>query len=122
MAYVTATFFYALKIYFYRAHLSSFGTRPISSELQDAISSLVLAAYYAIKTGPVQLLERFQWSLFIAGLEITDPVHQEWMGNNISDPAIKRGFDYIQTLKRQSPGDVTMQRIRSLIDEGFSVS
>ncbi|KAL4871658.1 hypothetical protein BDV12DRAFT_205973 [Aspergillus spectabilis] len=122
MAYVTATFYYALQIYLYRARLSSFGARPIPSELQDAMSSLASSAYYAIKIGPVQLLERFQWSLFIAGLEVTDPVHQEWIGNNISDPAIKRGFDYIQTLKKQTPGDVTMQRIRSLIDEGFSVS
>ncbi|KAL4882036.1 hypothetical protein BJY04DRAFT_187924 [Aspergillus karnatakaensis] len=122
MAYVTVTFFYALQIYFYRARMSSFGTRPVPPEVQGAINSLVSTAYYAVKTGPVQLLERFQWSLFIAGLETTDPIHEEWIGNNISDPAIKQGFDYIQTLKGQTPSDITMQRIRGLIDEGFSVS
>ncbi|KAL4921721.1 hypothetical protein BDW62DRAFT_208284 [Aspergillus aurantiobrunneus] len=122
MTFVTITCFYALQIYFYRARQSLFGTRPIPSEFQDALNSLVSAAYYAVITGPVQLLERFQWSLLMAGLEITDPIHQEWIGNNLSDPAIKKGFDYIQAMNRQSPGGITMQKIRSLINEGFAVS
>ncbi|KAL4990599.1 hypothetical protein BDW68DRAFT_194257 [Aspergillus falconensis] len=122
MTYVTATFFYALQIYFYRARQSSFGTRPIPFELQNALNSLVSAAYYATQAGQVQLLERFQWSLFIAGLEVTDPVYQEWVGNNMSDPAIRKGFDCIQRIKRQSSGGMTMQKIRSLIDEDLSVS
>ncbi|KAL4752925.1 hypothetical protein BDW72DRAFT_211027 [Aspergillus terricola var. indicus] len=121
MTYVTAAVFYALQIYFYRARQSSFGSRPISTELQNALSSLVSAAYYATKAGQVQLLERFQWSLFIAGLEITDPVHQEWVGNNLTDPAIREAFDCTLRIKRQFPGGITMQKIRSLIDEGSSV-
>lgn len=121
MTFVTATFFYAMKIYLYRARISSFGAGPIPSELQDALSSLVSAAYYATKTGSVQLLERFQWSLFIAGLEITDPVHQEWVGNNISDPSIKKVFDHVQDIRNQPPGGITMKKIRSLVGEGFLV-
>ncbi|KAL3455249.1 hypothetical protein BJX64DRAFT_77567 [Aspergillus heterothallicus] len=119
MTFVAATFYYALQIYFHRARLSSFGTRPLPNKLQDSLASLVSTAYYAVKAGPVQLLERFQWSLFIGGLETTDPVHQEWIGNNISDPAIGAGFDQIRRLKEQSRGGVTMHMIRSLIDEGF---
>ncbi|KAL4908202.1 hypothetical protein BDW74DRAFT_174895 [Aspergillus multicolor] len=118
MAYVTVTVFYALQIYLYRARQCAFATRPIPAEIQDALNSLVSAAYYATKTGQVQLLERFQWSLFIAGLEITDPVHQEWFGKNMSDPAIKKGFDLIQAFKRRSPGSITMEKIRSLVDKG----
>ncbi|KAL4976631.1 hypothetical protein BDW66DRAFT_166291 [Aspergillus desertorum] len=121
MTYVTVTVFYALQIYFYRARGSSFGTRPIPLELQSALSSLVSAAYYATKAGQVQLLERFQWSLFIAGLELTDPVHQEWVINHISGPAIRKGFDCIQRRKQQSPSGVTMQKIRSLINDGSLV-
>ncbi|RDW60488.1 putative Zn(II)2Cys6 transcription factor [Aspergillus mulundensis] len=122
MAYVTVTVFYALQIYLYRARQCAFGTRPIPAEIQDALNSLVSAAYYATKTGQVQLLERFQWSLFIAGLEVTDPVHQEWIGNNMSDPAIKKGFDHIQAFKRRSAGGITVQNIRALIDESLTVS
>ncbi|KAI9375281.1 hypothetical protein BJX61DRAFT_531697 [Aspergillus egyptiacus] len=122
MAYVTVTFFYALQIYLHRARWSSFGTRPVPTALQEALSSLIAAAYHAIRTGPVQLLERFQWSLFMSGLETTDPVHQEWIGKNLSDPAMKEGFDHLQAIKQQSPRDITMQKIRSLVDQGLSVS
>ncbi|KAL4788142.1 hypothetical protein BJX76DRAFT_353443 [Aspergillus varians] len=122
MAYVTASFFYALQIYLYRARLSPFGTRPIPPDFQDTLNSLISAAYHATKTGPVQLLERFQWSLFMAGLETTDLIHQEWFRTNMSDPAIKKGFDHVQAIKRQSPGSITMHMIRSLTDDGFSVS
>ncbi|KAJ0424454.1 hypothetical protein BJY00DRAFT_264010 [Aspergillus carlsbadensis] len=119
MAFVAVTFYYALQIYFHRARLSSFGARPLPTRFQDFLTSLVSTAYYAVKAGPMQLLERFQWSLFIAGLETTDPVHQDWIGNSISDPAIKAGFDHIKSLKEQSHGGITMPMIRSLIDEGF---
>jgi hypothetical protein len=119
MAFVAVTFYYALQIYYHRARLSSFGTRPLPTRLQNFLTSLVSTAYYAVKAGPMQLLERFQWSLFIAALETTDPVHKEWIGNSISDPAIKAGFDHIKSLKEQSHGSITMHMIRSLIDEGF---
>ncbi|KAL2807650.1 hypothetical protein BJX63DRAFT_64474 [Aspergillus granulosus] len=119
MAFVTVAFYHALEIYFHRARLSSFGARPLPTKLQDSLSFLVSTAYYAVKAGPTQLLERFQWSLFIAGLETTDPVHQEWIESNISDPAIKAGFDHIKTLKEQTHGGTTMLIIRYLIDEGF---
>lgn len=122
MTFITATFFYATQIYLYRARGSLFGGEPIPSGLQDALNSLVSAAYYATKAGSVQLLERFQWSLFIAGLETTDPVHQEWVENNISDPAIKKVFGQVQDLRNQPPGGITMKKIRSLVGEGFAAS
>ncbi|KAL4798687.1 hypothetical protein BDV19DRAFT_396569 [Aspergillus venezuelensis] len=122
MTYVAATCFYALQIYFYRARQSAFGTRPIPSHLQDTLGCLMSAAYYATKTGQVQLLERFQWSLLIAGLEITDPVHLEWIENHISDPAIKKGFNHFQRLKGQSPAGVTMEKVRALINENLRIS
>ena len=122
MTYVAAACFYALHIYFYRARQSPFGTRPITSQLQDALGCLMSAAYYATKTGQVQLLERFQWSLLIAGLEVTDPVHLEWIGNHMSDPAIKKGFDHFQRVKGQSPAAVTMDKVRSLINGDFPIT
>ncbi|KAL4960455.1 Zn(II)2Cys6 transcription factor domain-containing protein [Aspergillus stella-maris] len=122
MTYIAAMCFYALQIYSYRARQSPFGTRPIPSHLQDDLGCLMSAAYYATKTGQVQLLERFQWSLLIAGLEVTDPVHLEWIENHISDPAIKKGFDHFQRVKGQSPAGVTMEKVRSLINGEFRVS
>ncbi|KAL4808354.1 hypothetical protein BDV18DRAFT_158455 [Aspergillus unguis] len=120
MSFVTATVYYALRVYFYRARQSPFRTRPIPSDLENTLNSLVSAAYYATKTGQVQLLERFQWSLFMAGLETTDPVHLEWISSNISDPAIRKRFECCQAVRQSPGGGITMQKIRELT-EGCTV-
>lgn len=114
MALVTVTFFHALQIYFYRSRNSHFGERPVPSEIQWALRELVAAAYYTMATGPVQLLERFQWSLLIAGIETHDPVHQEWISRTISDPSMKHALHLIQEAKTISC--ISMQTLRQIIE------
>ncbi|KAE8155305.1 hypothetical protein BDV25DRAFT_135052 [Aspergillus avenaceus] len=112
MACVTVAIFYALQIYLHRSRDSVFGTDPICYEVRQALSRLVVAAYQAVATGPVQLLERFQWSLFIAGIETRDPVHKEWLANHIFDPGLKSAFKAVQGAKEQSK--VTMETVRRM--------
>ncbi|KAH7120537.1 hypothetical protein EDB81DRAFT_666661 [Dactylonectria macrodidyma] len=114
MALVTVTFFHALQIYFYRARNSYFGQRPVPAEVQWALRELIAAAYYTMATGPVQLLERFQWSLLIAGIETHDPVHQEWISRVISDPSMKHALYLIQ--EAQGVACVSMQTMRQIIE------
>ncbi|KJK62646.1 specific transcription factor domain protein [Aspergillus parasiticus SU-1] len=111
---VTVTFFYALQIYLHRSCKSAFGTDPVPEEVNCALSSLVTAAYSAVALGPIQLLERFQWSLFIGGVETRDPVHREWIITHLSDPALRRVFQLVQEAKRHSP--VTMHSVRRIVD------
>ncbi|KAF4437556.1 hypothetical protein F53441_13005 [Fusarium austroafricanum] len=89
MALVTVTIFHALEIYLYRSRDSFFGDRPIPADIERALQELVAAAYHTIPVGPVQLLERFQWALLIAGLETHDPVYRDWISASISDPVVK---------------------------------
>ncbi|PLB51446.1 hypothetical protein P170DRAFT_487283 [Aspergillus steynii IBT 23096] len=115
MSYVTITFFHALQLYFYRSRESAFGQRPVSKHLQKTLNTLVSTAYHTVSTGPVQLLERFQWSLFIGALETHDPVHRQWLVDHISDPGLKAGTQLIQTIKHRSANGITMQNLRWLI-------
>ncbi|KAH8429219.1 Zn(II)2Cys6 transcription factor domain-containing protein [Aspergillus melleus] len=115
MSYVTITFFHALQVYFYRSRASGFGQRPVSSELQTALNTLVSTAYHTINAGSVQLLERFQWSLFIGALETHDPVHRQWLVDHISDPGLREGIQLIQTIKQASANCITMAKLRWLI-------
>ncbi|KAF7586078.1 hypothetical protein BBP40_009609 [Aspergillus hancockii] len=113
MACVTVTVFFALQIYLHRSRGSGFGADPVCCEVLCALSSLVTAAYNTIAIGPVQLLERFQWSLFIGGIETRDPVHREWIANHLSDPALKKAFQLVQEEKRYA--QVTMQSLRRMM-------
>ena len=110
---VTVTFYYALQIYLHRSCESAFGTDPVPEEVSCALGSLVTAAYTAVTIGPIQLLERFQWSLFIWGLETRDPVHREWITIHLSDPALKRVFQLVQEATSHSP--VTMHNLRRIV-------
>ncbi|KAE8371834.1 hypothetical protein BDV26DRAFT_298421 [Aspergillus bertholletiae] len=114
---VTVTFFYALQIYLHRSCESAFGADPVPEEVGCALGSLVMAAYNAVAIGPIQLLERFQWSLFIGVIETRDPVHREWILTHLSDPALKRIYQLVQEAKRHSP--VTMQSLRRIVGGGL---
>ncbi|KAH6653226.1 hypothetical protein BKA67DRAFT_311911 [Truncatella angustata] len=113
MALVTVTFYYALQIYFHRSRNSAFGELPIPAKVQIALSQLVATAYYTVATGPVQLLERFQWALLIAGTETRDPIHREWISRTIADPGMKSALQLILDAKKSYC--ISMRAIRQLV-------
>ncbi|RSM11309.1 hypothetical protein CDV31_006862 [Fusarium ambrosium] len=118
MALVTVTIFHALKIYLARSRESALSELPVPSEVQRALKDLVTTAYYTVAAGPVQLLERFQWALLIAGIETHDPIHRDWISASISDPAIKGIFQLIQSAK--GPSGITMRAVRRLVSVGYN--
>ena len=118
MALVAVTIFHALEIYLVRSKDSAFGELPVPSEVQRALKDLLTTAYYTVATGPVQLLERFQWALLIAGIETHDPIHRDWISASISDPAIKGIFQLVLSAKGSS--GITMQAVRRLVGGGHN--
>lgn len=113
MALVTASFYYAILIYLHRSRHSPFGGRPVPSDIQSALGKLVSTAYYTVASGPVQLLERFQWALLIAGIETNDPVHRDWVRGNIADPSLKGTLELVLDAQRTRP--LSMREIRQLV-------
>jgi hypothetical protein len=119
MTLVTVSFYYALQIYFYRSQNPAFGKRPIPDKVQSALRKLISTAYYTVAAGPVQLLERFQWALLIAGIETNDPVHRDWITANIADNNMKCVLQLILDAKQTC--SISMQEIRQLVS-GVKVS
>ncbi|KAJ5252656.1 hypothetical protein N7489_003066 [Penicillium chrysogenum] len=114
MALVAVTFFHAIQIYFHRSRDSYFGQLPVPNEIQQTLSQLISAAFHTVATGPVQLLERFQWSLLIAGMETHDPVHLEWILANLSDPILKTLLNMVK--EEQEPPRISIKHLRRIID------
>ncbi|CAG7964452.1 unnamed protein product [Penicillium nalgiovense] len=114
MALVAVTFFHAIQIYFHRSRHSYFGQLPVPNEIQQTLSELVTAAFHTVATGPVQLLERFQWSLLIAGMETHDPVHLEWILANLSDPILKNLLNMVK--EEQETPSISIKQLRQIID------
>ncbi|KAL2672454.1 hypothetical protein Neosp_013165 [[Neocosmospora] mangrovei] len=118
MALVAVTIFHALEIYLARSRDSALSELPVPSEVQRALKDLMTMAYYTVATGPVQLLERFQWALLIAGIETHDPIHRDWISASISDPAIKGILQLVQSAKGTS--GITMRAVRRLVSGGYN--
>lgn len=114
MALVSVTFYHALEIYLHRSRDSHFRALPVPAEVQRALSELMSMAYHTVATGPVQLLERFQWALLMAGTETRNPVHREWVSRNIADPSMRTALQLI-TLSIGETQTISMQEIRRLV-------
>lgn len=115
MAYVTATVFYALRVYLDRATTRGFGSTPVDPETQRAYHVLLKIAHKTVATGPVQLLERFQWALLVAGMETADAIHRDWIEDTISDPGMRDLLRIIQQEKARLGGVIHMSTVRRLI-------
>ncbi|KAM5385526.1 hypothetical protein ACJZ2D_000725 [Fusarium nematophilum] len=115
MALVTVTVYHALEIYLYRSRGSNLGELPVPAQVHCALAQLITAAYHATATGPVQLLERFQWALLVAGIETHDPVYREWIMKNLSDPAMRGVFEVVEAAKGMS--GISMRAIRQLVGD-----
>ncbi|KAL5364533.1 hypothetical protein BJX96DRAFT_168359 [Aspergillus floccosus] len=114
MAYVTTAVFYALHVYLDRATTHGFGSTPVSPVTQQALAALLAVAYKTIAAGPVQLLDRFQWALLIAGVETSDPIHRDWIRANISDPGFKDMLGVVLREKDRLGGAIRMPTVRLL--------
>lgn len=68
-----------------------------------------------MKVGPVQLLERFQWALLIAGIESKDVIHQEWILGSIADPGVRNIMKAVLEIKRENGGQISMTAVRHLL-------
>ncbi|RAK98161.1 Zn(II)2Cys6 transcription factor domain-containing protein [Aspergillus ibericus CBS 121593] len=111
---VTVSLFHAVCIYLCRSR-SPLGDRPVPTEVQSALSDLITTAHRTISRGSVQLLERFQWSLLILGLETNDPIHWDWVCVNISDSAIREVFRVCLQAKKRSGGRISIATLRELV-------
>ncbi|KAF5659126.1 allantoate ureidosuccinate permease [Fusarium heterosporum] len=112
MALVTLTIFHALEIYLYRSRDTFFGETPVPADIERALRELVSAAYHTIPAGPVQLLERFQWALLIAGIETHDLVYRDWISASISDSVIKGVYNLVLSAKTLSAKGISMEAVR----------
>lgn len=117
LAYVSVTVFYALKIYLASCTLRGFGSHSANTEVQYNLHSLITAAQRTLSIGAVNLIERFQWALLIAGIETDDMFQQEWIAVSISDSALRMLLRQIREEKKRLGGEITMAVIRRMVRE-----
>ncbi|RDW59905.1 hypothetical protein BP6252_12992 [Coleophoma cylindrospora] len=110
----SATLFYATRIYLLRSTSSPFGAEG-SSASQHALSQLLRYARSVCSDGVRQRVYEFQWSLFIAGLETNDPIHEEWLQSRIVDTRFSEVLKGLLVYKRAHHGLVPLHTVRQTL-------
>lgn len=94
-------YFYALRIYCYRCFLQEHDLEVAAPlAIQFCVSSIVQLAQRCLSRGPSEAVKsRFQWSLFMAGIETTDNVYKEWINSKFKSARVSAAFTYVINLQ-----------------------
>jgi hypothetical protein len=114
MRLVAVAFYYAVVIYHHRSRSSPFGALPVTEDIREALKGLLTCTHFAVRTRSVQLLERFQWSLFIAGVETNDVEDGAWVQDSLADAVLKDVLAAVRDEKRKRHGCIPLATLRSL--------
>lgn len=106
----SATMFYALRIYLLRTR-TPFGSQDFP-ESAKYLAELLKFARYICPMGTRQPVYEFQWSLFIATMETTDMIHQEWLHARITEKKFCGALKRISSIQKPP---ITMLLVRQVL-------
>ncbi|XWX00287.1 hypothetical protein V2A60_008307 [Cordyceps javanica] len=110
-------FFYALRIYCFRSFLADDGLSTQSpSAIASCVSSILRLAQRSLSRGQLDPMRaRFQWPLFMAGIETTDSIHKEWVHSKLKTARLSAAFQTITSLEEETQRRIPMALIRQIL-------
>lgn len=110
-------YFYALRIYSYRCFLEDCSFEVSAPAIiQSCVSSIVQLAQRCLSRGLVEAMQaRFQWSLFMAGIETTDNVYKEWINTKFKSARVSAAFTHIWRLQERSGKRISMSLLSEIL-------
>ncbi|OBT70780.1 hypothetical protein VF21_10265 [Pseudogymnoascus sp. 05NY08] len=108
--------FYALRIYKFRCfHCDGvFAITP--PEVQSSLTAILQIAQrsFSVKQQS-QMIGRFQWPLFIAGIETSDGIHKEWIRTKLKKTRLSCAFKRILEIQDKTGRRVSMPLVRQIM-------
>ncbi|KAJ3495450.1 hypothetical protein NLG97_g3392 [Lecanicillium saksenae] len=110
-------YFYALRIYSYRCFLVDHSfDQAAPTIIQSCVSSIVQLAQRCLSRGPAEAMQaRFQWPLFMAGIETTDNVYKEWINTKFKSLRVSAAFTHIWSLQEKSGRRISMSLLSEIL-------
>lgn len=107
-------FYYALRIYSFLCFLpeDSLGL-PTPALIQSFVSSILSLAQRSLSSGMLDPMRaRFQWPLFIAGIETADCIHKEWVQSKLKSERLSQAFQRIVSARKETGTRLPMSAVR----------
>ena len=113
------SYFWALRIYKFRCFLRCDEASATPPEILSCLNSILTVAQRTFSTGyEQQTVERFQWALFMAGIETADSIHREWIAAKMHRARLRSAFERILDMQSQAGRRVSISIVRQVICDG----
>jgi hypothetical protein len=107
-------FFYALRIYKFRCFQQDATITP--PEVQASVNSILCIAQRSFSSKQLDIMvERFQWPLFMAGIETSDNIHKEWIQTKLRKVKLSDAFRRIVEMQDRTRMRVSMPVARQIM-------
>lgn len=108
--------FHALRIYKFRCFHYDGVVSITPPEVQSSLAAILQIAQrsFSVKQQD-QTIERFQWPLFMAGIETSDGIHKEWIRTKLKKARLSRAFKRILEIQDKSGRRVSMPLVRHIM-------
>lgn len=90
--------FNALRIYFFRCQVGN-SEIETPTKIQAAIQIVLATVHRALKAALASMYPRYQWALFMAGIECKDPMHRNWLVSRLTNTRIKMTLERIISIQ-----------------------
>ncbi|KAJ4160068.1 uncharacterized protein LMH87_007998 [Akanthomyces muscarius] len=110
-------FYYALRIYSFLCFLpeDSLGV-PTPPLIQSFVSSTLTLAQRSLSSGTLDPMRaRFQWPLFVAGIETADCIHREWVQSKLKSGRMSQAFQRIVSTREETGIRLPMSAVRQIL-------
>lgn len=110
-------YFYALRIYCYRCFLpDSDLASPAPPHVESSVASILQLAQRSLSRDSMDpMRSRFQWPLFMAGIETGDNIHKEWVYSKMRSANMKIGFGAVLRMQEEAGARAPMAEIKQIL-------
>lgn len=107
-------YFYALRIYKFRCFQQDATITP--PEVQASVDSILRITQRSFSSQQLDIMvERFQWPLFMAGIETSDNIHKEWIQTKLRKAKLSYAFKRIVEIQDRTRIRVSMPVTRQIM-------
>lgn len=109
------SFFHALRIYKFRCIHYDGVAANTPPDIQSSMAAILQVAQrsFSVKQQD-QIIGRFQWPLFMVGIETTDGIHKEWIRTKLN-ARLSRAFERILEVQDKTGRRISMPLVRQIM-------
>ncbi|KUJ20300.1 uncharacterized protein LY89DRAFT_578409, partial [Mollisia scopiformis] len=115
---LSIAYYHAVRVCLFRCTLSDLKA-PCPDIIQSSLSCILSIAHQTFATGDDALFHRIEWPIFIAGVEIKDEIHREWIQEKLKHSNIGTALNEVIQVQQEFGRRVGVEFMRDVFCKGL---